>query len=73
MKAKGEWRTATLTEATIKLQWEHKQGDPVYATLVTRGYNIIADGWAVAPTPHAPRHTQKSLQNACFPPSDSCW
>ena len=50
---------------------------------VTRGHNIVADGWAGAanphplPTPHPTRlpaqtHTQKASKTLVFPLFDSC-
>ena len=36
---------------------------------VTRGHNIVADGWAGASTPQPPSHTQtytKSIENSRF-------
>ena len=42
-------------------------------TNVTRGHNIVADGWAGASNPHQhpnPLHTQtytRIIYNACFP------
>ena len=39
---------------------------------VTRGHNIVVDGWAGAANPHPTPlqthiHTQKSIENTCFP------
>ena len=50
------------------------QGQRCMKEQVTRGHNIVADGWAGAsnprPHPNPPptlKHTQKSIENARFP------